>query len=84
MPFAVSAGTFRVALTEVLVPGVNAIGLAVADFNQAIRLNPREGEYVWGRGCTEIAMGDKGRGARDLAKAKEFGFSLDKESPCGS
>jgi len=54
--------------------------LAVADFNQAIRLNPREGEYVWGLACTELAMGNKRRGERDLAKAKEFGFSLDKAS----
>ena len=61
----------------------NSYRLAVADLDRAIRLAPSDGEIVWGRGCTRIAMGDKRGGRADVARAKTLGFELDKEAPCG-
>jgi tetratricopeptide (TPR) repeat protein len=56
---------------------------AIKDMDLATRLDPAEGQYVWGRGCSKIEMGDKRGGNADLARAKQLGFALDKEAPCG-
>ena len=57
---------------------------ALGDMEAAIRLAPNVGEFMWGRGCLKfLDLGDKRGGRTDIAKAKQLGFALDDNAPCG-
>jgi uncharacterized caspase-like protein len=58
---------------------------AIRDYDMAIKLDPDNGWYVWGRACTKRLKGDKRGAAEDLRRAKALGATLEGTDgyPCG-
>ena len=47
---------------------------AVADYNEAIRLDPKDGQAYYGRGLAYEEKGDKTNAEKDFAQAKQLGY----------
>ena len=48
---------------------------AITDFDEAIRLNPEDGEAYHNRGVAHGKKGELARAEADFAKAKELGYA---------
>jgi hypothetical protein len=46
--------------------------LAIADYDSALRLDPKLASALYGRGLAKLKKGDTSEGATDLAAAKEL------------
>ena len=47
---------------------------AIADFSEAIRLDPKSAEAYYGRGYAYARKGDKAKAEEDFAQAKKLGY----------
>jgi tetratricopeptide (TPR) repeat protein len=48
----------------------NSFDKAIADYNQALSLNPKMAPALYGRGLAKLKQGDAGGGNADIAAAK--------------
>jgi Flp pilus assembly protein TadD len=53
-------------------------GRAIADFNEAIRLNPTNAPSIYNRGLAKQLMGDSTGSRADIAAAKKLNPNVDK------
>ncbi len=53
---------------------------AIADFNLAIRLNPKLAVAYYGRGCAYWYYGQKAKAEEDFAHAKSLGYTSPRPS----
>ena len=53
--------------------------LAIADYDAALKLEPRIDTSLFGRGVAHAALGDKVQAAADLAAARAINHAIDRE-----
>jgi tetratricopeptide (TPR) repeat protein len=68
--------TSRPSTTGALYAGKGQFDRAIADLDQAIRLNPNYAEAFYSRGLAKRAKGDSAGGDADIVKAKRLNPSV--------
>ena len=57
--------------------------MAIADYTEAIRLDPKKAEAYYGRGCSYKNKGDQGKADADFAQAEKLGYKAKPDRPAG-